>query len=404
MARAEALPERMAPDVRGRSSGPPARQTWRRLAERGVWVNGCADGLGDDEHPPVDVLAGRSVKWVRLTHDRARRRRMRCRRITSTRHCPMICRRTIAFFWTSGELFKRAIERWPAIRDAWHASGPGSHARHDTHGVGRLRSDRRVARPRILGERHMSVSTPTATAARWSALRLRQTTHLRDLCAETRSPPPTWFNRSSSSKACGSEAIPGLDDNYRFRHRCRDRRDRRRRRGGRPSFPALSPCRRSRRRSAYGAFAARVVEAIKRRYGEEIHLWVDICLCSSTEDGHCAISRPDRRIDLDATLAALASMTTARGRRRSGWHQPQRHDGRPHGAAAQCARRRRTSVACRSSVTAPSSRRRFYGPFRSAAGSAPRSRQAASTIRSTCDRGPMRSGRACGARTKARIC
>ena len=31
----------------------------------------------------------------------------------------------------------------------------------------------------------MSVSTPTAAAARWSALRLRQTTHLRDLCAET---------------------------------------------------------------------------------------------------------------------------------------------------------------------------------------------------------------------------
>ena len=29
------------------------------------------------------------------------------------------------FFWTSGELFAQAIRRWPAIRSAYHASGPG---------------------------------------------------------------------------------------------------------------------------------------------------------------------------------------------------------------------------------------------------------------------------------------
>ena len=34
-----------------------------------------------------------------------------------------------------------------------------------------------------------------------------------------------------------------------------------------------------------------------------------ICLCSTTDDGHCAIAGRDHRIDLDATLAALEEMT-----------------------------------------------------------------------------------------------
>ena len=123
VARAEALPERwpLMPDVVVWAAGT---QTWRRLAARGVWVNGCADGLGDDEHPPIDVLAGRSVKWVRLTHDRAG-----TPDALPTYHVdtplPDDLPERSHFFWTSGDLFKRAIERWPAIRDAWHASGPG---------------------------------------------------------------------------------------------------------------------------------------------------------------------------------------------------------------------------------------------------------------------------------------
>ena len=123
VARAEALPEVWPPmsDVIVWAAGT---QTWRRLAARGVWVNGCADGLGDDENPPVDVLAGRPVKWVRLTHDRAG-----TPDALPTYHVdtplPDDLPARSHFFWTSGDLFTRAIDRWPAIRDAWHASGPG---------------------------------------------------------------------------------------------------------------------------------------------------------------------------------------------------------------------------------------------------------------------------------------
>ncbi|HET9372523.1 MAG TPA: hydroxymethylbilane synthase, partial [Vicinamibacterales bacterium] len=38
-------------------------RTWAKLAARGVWVHGCADGLGDREAPAVDRVAGRPVAW-----------------------------------------------------------------------------------------------------------------------------------------------------------------------------------------------------------------------------------------------------------------------------------------------------------------------------------------------------
>lgn len=38
---------------------------WRRLAEQGQWVNGSAEGLGEDEDPRVDVIAGRLEALVR---------------------------------------------------------------------------------------------------------------------------------------------------------------------------------------------------------------------------------------------------------------------------------------------------------------------------------------------------
>jgi hydroxymethylbilane synthase len=98
--------------------------TWRRLAERGIWVNGCADGLGDDETPEVDVLAGRSLRWLILTHDRSDRSHA-----LATYHVDAVLPDDLPsrshFFWTSGDTFLRAVERWPSIRGCWHASGPG---------------------------------------------------------------------------------------------------------------------------------------------------------------------------------------------------------------------------------------------------------------------------------------
>ena len=109
--------------------------TWRKLAARGVWVNGCADGLGDEEDSNVGALAGRAPVWLRLTHagaagaddSRGHDRAMATYQV----HTPLpddLPQRT-HFFWTSGALFREALLRWPEIANRWHASGPGRSSR-----------------------------------------------------------------------------------------------------------------------------------------------------------------------------------------------------------------------------------------------------------------------------------
>jgi hydroxymethylbilane synthase len=128
IARADALP--------GAWTVSPARMvwaagttTWRRLAARGIWVHGCADGLGDQEPPAIDLLAGRVVKWHRLTHRAAEPGPDTLATYEVSERLPDDLARRTHFFWTSGALFLEAVARWPEIRDRWHASGPGRTSR-----------------------------------------------------------------------------------------------------------------------------------------------------------------------------------------------------------------------------------------------------------------------------------
>jgi hydroxymethylbilane synthase len=125
VARAEALPESW-PVGPERFVWTAGSTTWRRLAARGIWVHGCADGLGDDEPPPIDDLAGRRVTWHRLTHQEAAVDDSTAIAtyvvddsfpddLPARTHC----------FWMSGTRFDEALARWPGLRDAWHGSGPG---------------------------------------------------------------------------------------------------------------------------------------------------------------------------------------------------------------------------------------------------------------------------------------
>jgi hydroxymethylbilane synthase len=125
VARAEALPDDWSVDA-SRLVWGAGSTTWRRLATRGVWVNGCADGLGDTEPPAIDALAGRQVEWRRLTHHLAAAEDPAA---LATYAVDEALRDDLPsrthFFWTSGTLFRRALERWPALRECWHGSGPG---------------------------------------------------------------------------------------------------------------------------------------------------------------------------------------------------------------------------------------------------------------------------------------
>jgi hydroxymethylbilane synthase len=139
VSRAEALPARwtVTPDQLVWAAG---LRTWERLAARGVWVNGCADGLGDGEAPDIDALAGKPARWLRLTHA-ASGDPAALATYETDQTLPADLASRSHFFWTSGSMFTRAVAAHPGLAAGWHASGPGRTARviRDTLGsAGRL--------------------------------------------------------------------------------------------------------------------------------------------------------------------------------------------------------------------------------------------------------------------------
>ena len=123
VARADALPADWRPSS-NRIIWTAGTRSWEKLAKRGVWVNGCADGLGEHEAPAVDRLAGRVLTWLRLTHDGVPGLDTLA---TYTVDAPLPAALDVRthFYWTSGTVFRQALMRYPAIAGGWHASGPG---------------------------------------------------------------------------------------------------------------------------------------------------------------------------------------------------------------------------------------------------------------------------------------
>jgi porphobilinogen synthase len=115
---------------------------------------------------------------------------------------------------------------------------------------------------------------------------------------------------------------------------------------------------------------ASTVSAVKMRFGSDLHLWVDICLCSATTHGHCAVLDDEGQIDLAPTLEALARAATAAADAGADGIAPSdMMDGRTAHlrAALDASGHGETPIMSYSSKFAS----QFYGPFREAADSAP---------------------------------
>jgi porphobilinogen synthase len=114
----------------------------------------------------------------------------------------------------------------------------------------------------------------------------------------------------------------------------------------------------------------RTVSAIKQKFGESICLWVDICLCSSTDHGHCALLDRNGRIELGPTLDALAAAAIdVAGAGADGVSPSDMMDHRTAHirAALDAAGHERVPIMSYSTKFAS----QMYGPFREAASSAP---------------------------------
>ena len=132
------------PRCAARRSGPPARRAGFALAAQGVWVQGCAEGLGAEAAarrwwPNRCCACRRPAQWAVLTHaarggalaGRALGRRACHRHLCAGRRRAARRRGTAAathVFWSSTRS-SSAAAAWPAPRPH-HASGAGKTAEH----------------------------------------------------------------------------------------------------------------------------------------------------------------------------------------------------------------------------------------------------------------------------------
>jgi hydroxymethylbilane synthase len=104
-------------------------KTWLKLVSRGIWVNGSADGLGEQEDPRIDTLAGSSVNWTKLTHADAPSengaRALATYRLVPKADAPNIEGKKY-FFWSSGSAFERALSLNWWLKSMTHFCGPGN--------------------------------------------------------------------------------------------------------------------------------------------------------------------------------------------------------------------------------------------------------------------------------------
>jgi hydroxymethylbilane synthase len=104
-------------------------QTWKKLARRGVWVNGCAESLGEQESPRIEPLTGGPVSWLKLTHESG----------YTGGEMPVLATYRLRpkadeldlsgkkyFFWKSGSSFEYAFSKNPGLKEMAHFCGPGN--------------------------------------------------------------------------------------------------------------------------------------------------------------------------------------------------------------------------------------------------------------------------------------
>ena len=123
--------------------------------------------------------------------------------------------------------------------------------------------------------------------------------------------------------------------------------------------------------SADDSAVARAVAELKGRFGSDVAVMTDVCLCAYTDHGHCGLVK-DGRIDNDSTLPHLASMALAHARAGADVVAPSdMMDGRVSAIRETLDDDGFDHVAIMSySVKYASA---YYGPFREAAHSAPAS-------------------------------
>ena len=104
-------------------------KTWNKLAKRGLWIEGCSDGLGEQESLRIEQLTEKHMNFTKLTHTLSNTRKtsrfpIQITYKLETEEVPDL-RKKRFFFWKSGSQFDLAIEEYPEILQRFHSCGPG---------------------------------------------------------------------------------------------------------------------------------------------------------------------------------------------------------------------------------------------------------------------------------------
>ena len=102
-------------------------ETWKKLAEKGYWINGTSDSLGKNNEPPCTLLD--DLDWLNFTHDR-NQEKSSMEKFVSYELIPkkdvIKIKDKQYFYWMSGSAFEYALELYPNIIEANHACGLGA--------------------------------------------------------------------------------------------------------------------------------------------------------------------------------------------------------------------------------------------------------------------------------------
>jgi len=109
-------------------------KTWRKLAQRGIWVNGSAESLGENEAPRIEALLEQDpIKWTKLTHlEGFQNPDMK---VVATyellaRESKQNLKGVTHFYWSSGSAFDLIYQAHPEMKTSWHFCGPGHSYEH----------------------------------------------------------------------------------------------------------------------------------------------------------------------------------------------------------------------------------------------------------------------------------
>ena len=102
-------------------------KTWKSLSQRGIWVNGTADGMGENFDNNIDNLT--SNPWIKLTHQLAPKTKIKnviCTYVLRELPIDKEISNKFFFYWMSSSAFNYALKHYPEIINGYHACGPGN--------------------------------------------------------------------------------------------------------------------------------------------------------------------------------------------------------------------------------------------------------------------------------------